>query len=33
MDVTRKYAGMIEALECDFSLAQEPDNEHCLDEL
>lgn len=32
-DVTAKYAGMIEAMECDFSLAMEPENGHGLDDL
>lgn len=33
MELTGKYAGMIEALECDFSLAADPESEHSLDEL
>lgn len=32
-DQTKKYAGMIEALECDFSLAASPEKEYGLDEL
>lgn len=32
-DQTAKYAGMIEALECDFSLAKDPKNGHGLDDL
>lgn len=32
-DQTAKYAGMIEALECDFSLAKDPENGHGLDDL
>lgn len=32
-DQTEKYAGMIESLECDFSLAMDPDGKHGLDDL
>lgn len=32
-DQTAKYARMIEAIECDFSLAMEPENGHGLDDL
>lgn len=32
-DVTEKYANMIEAFECDFSLATEPDTKYGLDGL
>lgn len=32
-DVTEKYANMIEAFECDFSLATEPGTRYGLDEL
>lgn len=33
VDKTQKYAAMLEALECDFSLAADPENGHGLDEL
>ena len=32
-DQTGKYAGMIEAIECDFNLAADPESGHGLDEL
>lgn len=32
-DQTQKYAGMIEAIECDFSLAASPEKKYGLDEL
>lgn len=32
-DQTKKYAGMIEAFECDFSLAKNPENGHGMDDL
>lgn len=33
IDQTKKYAGMIEALECDFNLALDAESGHGLDEL
>lgn len=32
-DKTKKYGGMIEAMECDFSLAEDRESGHGLDEL
>ena len=32
-DVTKKYSGMIQSFEADFTLAADPDDKHGLDDL